>query len=344
MKETQKNRALSIVKWIIFAMGVIGTAVAIYFDSRLFGEASVFNKTISKNGVLNVAYQKIPAIIRSLQIIVIAAVIILLVKLIIGKCFAMSNRSITIGKLIESFMRWVVVIAAILFVLSSWGVDASALLASAGILTLVIGLGAQSLVADIVAGIFIVFESEFQVGDIVIINDWRGTVKEIGIRTTKIVDAGGNINIVNNSEITTIINQTKDVSLAKCIIGIEYGESLPRVELVVQENLKRIKESIPAIIDGPYYKGVTALNTSSVDLLFIAQCKEEDIYQVQRDLNREFKLLFDEHNINIPFPQVVINEREKTLLASSVSERKKAKKFVESQRELSKGMEEEQES
>ena len=62
--------------------------------------------------------------------------------------------------------------------------------------------------------------------------------------------------------------------MAKCVVGIEYGESLTRVELVVKDNLEKIKENIPAILEGPYYKGVTMLNTSSVDLLFVAKCKE----------------------------------------------------------------------
>ncbi len=338
--ENKTNILKTALKWIILTLGVIGTGAAIYFDGVLFGENSIFNRTISNNNVLNQIYYKVPAIIRSAQIIVITVVLLLLIKLIINKCFATSNRSITIGKLIESFLKWTTVISAILFILNAWGVDATALLASAGILTLVIGLGAQSLVADIVAGVFMVFEGEFQVGDIVIINDWRGTVKEIGIRTTKIIDAGGNINIVNNSEIKTIVNQTQDISLAKCTIGIEYGESLPRVELVIKDNLNRIKENIPAIIEGPYYKGVTALNTSSVDLLFIAKCKEQDLYQVQRDMNREFKILFDENNVNIPFPQVVVNQREKIETISSKNQKTVAKVFVEKQKELSKDMEE----
>ncbi len=338
MKNTNDKIKL-VVKWFIFALIVIGSAVAFYFDGVLFGESSIFNKTISENGVLNVVYQRIPSFIRSVQIITIAIVLFLLIKFITAKCFVGGNRSITIGKLIGSFLKWVIVIGAILFILSAWGVDASAILASAGILTLVIGLGAQSLVADIVAGVFIVFESEFQVGDIVIINDWRGTVKEIGIRTTKIVDAGGNINIVNNSEITTIINQTKDTSLAKCVVGIDYCESLPRVELAVKENLQKIKENIPAIIEGPYYKGVTALNTSSVDLLFVAKCKEEDIYQVQRELNREFKLLFDEYKINIPFPQVVVNKPKTVNNDIYLNDLEEVNEFVKNQNEKSKGLE-----
>ena len=243
-------------------------------------------KTVSDNNFVNVLYHKIPALIRSEQIVTIAVLLSMLLRFIMHKGFAHSNRAITIVKLLESFVRWLIAIVAIMMVLHAWGVDMATLLASAGILTLVVGLGAESLIADIIAGIFMVFEGEFQVGDIVVINDWRGTVQEIGIRTTKIVDAGGNINIVNNSEITTVINQTQEISQASVTVGIEYGESLPRVEIVIRDNLDTIKEHIPAIIDGPFYKGVTALGASSVDLLFVAKCREEDIFQVQRDMNR----------------------------------------------------------
>ena len=169
----------------------------------------------------------------------------------------------------------------------------------------------------------------------------RGTVQEIGIRTTKIVDAGGNINIVNNSEITTVINQTQEISQASVTVGIEYGESLPRVEIVIRDNLDMIKEHIPAIIDGPFYKGVTALNSSSVDLLFVAKCREEDIFQVQRDMNRELKLLFDANNIGIPFPQIVVNEPATFNTKTTKRMETGARDFIEEQKEQSKGLEEE---
>ena len=182
------------------------------------------------------------------------------------------------------------------------------MLASVGILTLVIGLGAQSLIADVIAGLFIVFENEFQVGDIVVIEGWRGTVSEIGIRSTRIVDAGGNIKIINNSSIGSIINQTEQLSIAKCIIGTEYSANLEEIEKVIGENLQKIAQNIPQIVEGPFYKGVAALNSSSVDLLFIAKCEEENIYQVQRDLNRAIKLMFDANKINVPFQQVVLNQ------------------------------------
>jgi len=220
-------------------------------------------------------------------------------------------------------------------------VNTTALVASVGIMALIIGLGAQSLIADVIAGLFIVFEGEYKVGDIIVIDGWRGTVLEIGIRSTRIVDAGGNVKIINNHAISAVINQTKQLSVAKAYIGIEYGESLQRVELVIKNNLANIKKNIPQIVEGPFYKGVDALGESSVDLLFMANCKEEDIYIVQRAMNRELKLLFDQNNINIPFPQVVVNDPVTFDDANlTKKDEKTAAKFVAEQQEKSKDMEE----
>ena len=335
----KQNKLANTIKWVLFVIGLVGTGVAIYFDGVIFGEKSVFNQAIFNNDVVNMVYQKIPALIRTVQIASLVMAAYYLLTLIMKWVLSGNNRGKTIAKLFMSFAKWALAIVAVLFILSAWGIDTTTLVASAGVLTLIVGLGAQSLVADIVAGLFIVFEGEFQVGDIVVINGWRGTVQEIGIRTTKIVDAGGNINIVNNSEITTIINQTQEVSLASCTVGIEYNESIPRVELVVKENLEKIKKNIPAILEGPYYKGVSALDASSVNLLFVAKCKEEDLFQVQRDMNREFKILFDENGINIPFPQVVVNYAKENVNVITEKQKIAAQKFVEEQKVVSSGIE-----
>ena len=333
MEKTKAEKSV-IIKRVLFVIAIIGTITAFVFESQ------IFNKAVSSNGLVNTLYSKIPALIKSIQIITLAVLVAVILRMIMHRSFAKSKRGITILKLLESFLKWIIALISVLLVLSAWGVDTGTLLAGAGILTLVVGLGAQSLVSDIVAGVFMVFEGEFQVGDIVIINGWRGTVQEIGIRTTKIVDTGGNVNIVNNSEITTVINQTQEYSVAKCVIGIEYGESIPRVEIAVRDNLDKIKENIPAIIEGPFYKGVTELGASSVNLLFVAKCKEEDIFQVQRDMNRELKLLFDEYDINIPFPQVVLNQPVEFEKKTTGKMKAGAKEFIKDQIEQSRGLEE----
>ena len=236
-----------------------------------------------------------------------------------------------------SLIKYAAVIVLLFFVLKTLGVDTTAILAGIGILGLVVGLGAQPLIADILAGLFIVFEKVFDVGDIIVVNGFRGTVKEIGIRTTQIVDAGGNVKIINNAKLQEVINMTDQLSLAICDIGIEYGESLERVEAILKEKLPKVKEAIPDIIDGPFYKGVAELGDSAVVIRFVANCDEGSKYQVERDMNRQFKLLFDENNINIPFPQVVVN-KPISFEDATTHQKKQADKFVEEQKALSKGL------
>lgn len=333
------KKRVNICKIVTISLLGALTIAAFALSGYSFGEASVFNKAITKNESVNWLYNKIPAIIKTIQIFTIAYIFNFVSKTILNKILSRNNKGKTVVKLLNSFIKYFIAVVAILMILGAWGVDTATLLASAGILTLVIGLGAQSLIADIIAGMFIVFEGEFQVGDIVVIDDWRGTVDEIGIRTTKLIDAGGNVKIINNSQISSIINQTKELSLARSSISIEYGESIQKVELVIKDNLQKIKDSIPEIVDGPYYKGVDALSDSSVDLLFVATCKEENIYIVQRALNRELKILFDENEINIPFPQITVNQPVKFDNKTTKNKEKMADAFAADQREKSKDME-----
>ncbi|MBR1747803.1 MAG: mechanosensitive ion channel family protein [Clostridia bacterium] len=239
--------------------------------------------------------------------------------------------------IICSLIKYAAVIILIFMVLKSFGVDTTAILAGIGILGLIVGLGAQPLIADIIAGLFIVFENVFDVGDIIVVDGFRGTVKEIGIRTTKIEDAGGNIKIVNNSDLRTVVNMTEQLSLAVCDLSIEYGESIERVEAILKKNLDDVKKNIPEIKDGPIYKGIAELGESAVIMRFIAKCEEGSRYQVERDMNRQFKLLFDKNGINIPFPQVVVNQPS-TFEDATKKQKKDAEQFVVEQKELGKNL------
>lgn len=324
----------------IWLMILCAVSIAIFaLDNYIFGEDSVFNKELTSNPAINKVYFKIPAVLKSIQIVTVAWLLSVLIRIITLKLLGKSNRGATIVKLLNSFIRYLIVIIAIMRILSAFGVDASTLLASAGILTLIVGLGAQSLISDIIAGMFIVFEGEYQVGDIVIIDGWRGTVDEIGMRTTKIIDWQGNIKIINNSQVSTVINQSKELSVTTCVVGIDYRESIPNVELLIKNNMERIKKAIPEIVDGPYYKGVDSLGESSVNLLFVATVKENDYYVVQRALNREIKLIFDENNVCIPFPQVTLNQADVEKKDITAKDVRLAQDFNTKQREISKNME-----
>ena len=253
-----------------------------------------------------------------------------------------NNTAKTTFLLLGNLLKYVAAIAFVLVTLGVWGVDTAAIVTGSAVIALVIGLGCQSLISDIVAGIFMLFEGDIKVGDIVVIDGWRGTVQQIGLRRTKIEDAVGNINIVNNSAISNIINNTQDLSVAVVEVGTEYNESILRIEEVIEKALPDMKEHIPAIVEGPFYKGVQSLGESSVNIKLVAKCKEEDKYQVERDLNRELKLLFDANDINIPFNQIVLNTRDPKEPNKTQYKPKKAstQKFAAEQAELSKDIEE----
>lgn len=351
-KKACKIKKGTIISWSAYALLLAGTILIFVFWKDIFGISHtdpitkslvwdfkpMFAERVSENEVVQTLYsQGVPGFLRSVVIIGVAVTIGIGLHYLSKVRRIGSQKFTTIFILFVNFLKWVVVIGAVFLILSAWGLRAEFSAAGAGIVALIIGLGSQSLVADILAGIFIVFEGDYQVGDIVILDGWRGEIQAIGVRTTKMIDAGGNIKIVNNSEIKTIINQTKELSLAKCYVSTRYEDRIENIEAVIADNLEHIKERIPAIVEGPFYKGVSELGESSVDLLFVAKCKEEDIYQVQRDLNREIKIMFDNNGIGIPFPQIVIHKGEDDV-PQTVSKKtaQKAQEFTEEQKELSK--------
>ncbi len=318
---------------LVWALIVFVYAIIMICGNAAFDPMSVFWRSLNifnKAGDVNVAIRIISYIIFCLG----ASWIIRFCLKQIGKAL---HQGRAILDLTSSLIKYAAVIVLLFMVLKTLGVDTTAILAGIGILGLVVGLGAQPLIGDIIAGLFIVFEHIFEVGDIIVVDGFRGTVKEIGIRTTQIEDAGGNIKIVNNADIKTLVNMTSSLSVASCEMCIEYGESLERVESILAEALPKIKEAIPEIKEGPFYKGVSALADSSVNLKFIAKCEEGARYQVERDLNRQFKLLFDKNNINIPFPQVVVNEPVEFETVTK-KQQKAASDFIEEQKELAKNI------
>ena len=235
----------------------------------------------------------------------------MLLRMILFVLFiGVGKKPLTIVKLISSAIKYGMGIALVFMVLSVWGVPVMAQLAAAGILALVIGLGAQSIISDILAGVNIVFENEYDVGDIVYIDGFRGTIEEIGLTTTKIVDASGNVKIINNSKISTVVNLSANTSVVIVEVGVEYGEDLPKLEELIRNNMQAIKDRNPMMLSAPSYLGVSNLADSSVVLKFSVQVDEPNRYIVERALYREIYLLFTNNNINIPFPQVTISNRE----------------------------------
>lgn len=282
----------------------------------------------------------VPVIVNCLIYIVIVYAVCRLVRLIFSAKMKKSNRTKTVFSLLDGFVKYACAIAIIILVLKACGVDTTALVASVGVLTLVVGLGAQPLIADIIAGIFIIFEDEYHVGEIVTINDFRGTVMEIGIRSTKLIDAAGNIKIINNSAIGDVINLSRELSLAIVDCDFPYDVPVELVEGLLKENFPKMAENIPAIKEGPFYKGVSMYKDSNVTIKIVAKCLEDDRFQVERDLNREYRKVILENGIDIAYPQVVINYPEEKKFKVTKKKKEEAQEFANQQKELSQNMEE----
>lgn len=220
----------------------------------------------------------------------------------------LSKRGKTAVQLIDSFIKYLTaIIVVVVLVLLVFGVDPLALFASIGILGLVIGLSAQSLISDIISGLFIVFEGEYEVGDYIVIEGFRGKVVSIGLRTTQMVDVGGNNKIINNSEIRTLINLSYADSLFYIDVKIKH-EDFERAESAIIDSLDKWKEEFPQFTDGPKYIGVSDFTDFGPQLKIIGRCKEDVRFQSERDLRRAIKVLFDEHKIDIALPKVFIED------------------------------------
>lgn len=336
--EKKNNVIKYVVKWGIFAIIAV-FLLFIALRKQVFGaDTFLYNlyEEATAENIANKLFKVLVIVLGGVDIIYIANVAIKIGTLV------KNNTAKTTFLLIGNVLKYISAILIVLISLSAMGVDSTALVTGAGVLTLVISLGCQTLVSDIVAGIFLLFEGDIKVGDIVVINGWRGTVQQIGLRRTKIEDTVGNINIVNNSSISNIINNTRDLSIAICYVGIEYNESIERVENILKENFETIKKNLPSIVAGPFYQGVSELGASSVNIKIVAKCREENKFQLERDLNREIKLLFDKHNVNIPFNQIVLNYRDENEEAakSTAKEAETAKAFIKEQKELTRGIDE----
>ena len=213
--------------------------------------------------------------------------------------------------LFVSMIKFLGCIVAAVWSLGILGVNLAGIFASLGIASLIIGFGAQSLIEDAVTGIFIIFEGQYPVGDIIVLDGFRGTVKKIGIRTTCIEDTGGNLKIVNNSDIRNVQNRSKKASVAVCDLSISYDADIREVEKVIDATLPKLHAKYSDLfLAAPQYKGVESLGESSVILRIIADVKEEDFYLGYRTLNREMKLMCDQHGIEIPFNQIVVHQAQ----------------------------------
>ena len=268
--------------------------------SGLFGDVT----SIANGLIINWS-----TLFRVIAIILLMVTITSLVAFILDHVHPKSGKSRSFVTLIRSALGYITAIIGFFWCLASIGVNVSTIVAGVSIVTLGLSFGAQSLVQDVVTGLFLVFEDEFNVGDIIEVNGFRGTVESIGIRVTAIRGPGGNVKIINNSDLRNILNRSAATSIATTVVSVAYSEDVEKVEKVLSETFPLIRAKYPDVfLEDPKNFGVDCLNDSSVDFKIGASVNEKDIFSAPRILNREIKIAFDKAGVEIPFPQVVVHQ------------------------------------
>lgn len=234
-----------------------------------------------------------------------------LLVLLLGLPKPKSHRVRSVLSIISSLLKYAAGIIILCWGLSIIGVNVSTIVASVGILALIVGFSAESLIADVVTGAFMIFENQYNVGDIVEVDAFRGTVTSIGIRTTCITDVGGNVKIVNNSAMKNILNRSDKVSCSVSDFCVPYGTDFEQLESQIPELMQSIYETHTDMMKNPpRYLGIQSLADSAVVLRFMVEVNEKDIYTGSRVLNHDLLLGFRRMGVECPFPQVDVHSKQ----------------------------------
>ncbi|WP_102694414.1 mechanosensitive ion channel family protein [Rummeliibacillus pycnus] len=223
---------------------------------------------------------------------------------------ASERRHLTILRLLQSVISYTVYFSAIIAILSVMGIKVAGLLAGAGIVGLAVGFGAQSLVKDIITGFFIIFEDQFGVGDYIKITSTEGTVLEIGLRTTKIKGASGEINIIPNGSITEVVNYSINNSIAIVDVSVAYSSDIAKAEKLIEQYLETLPANHEEIVTKPTLLGVQNVVGAEVTLRISVETLPMQHFAVSRMIRRDIKDIFDRNGIEIPYPKMMVYERD----------------------------------
>lgn len=297
---------LYLASLIVFVLGVVGILLIWNFDFQSFF-------TNSWAGIVASVTSSISALIGTgitlfiwLLLLQIARITL---KRIGDKKGPLQKRRKTITKVTYSIINYAIAIISIIVILAIWGVNVIPALAGLGIVGLVVGLGAQKFIQDLIAGFFIIFEHHFDVGDVIEVSGFKGTVIDIGLKTTKIRNWKGDIRIFNNGEVNTLINYSKNPSVAVVEFSIAYQEDIDSTIQILNASFPSFRERYKEILlEDPTVTGVIALSANGVDLRVTVKTLNEQQYGIERALRKYIKETLDRNKIEIPLPQIVVNQ------------------------------------
>lgn len=255
----------------------------------------------------------IKEIVGPILIILVSLLVYLVIKSVIDNVFKIRNKYIdkrkskTINGLINNIIKYFIVIVDVIMILDIFGVDTKTLIASLGVVGFVAGLAVQDTLKDFVAGVSIILENQYSVGDTITVKDFRGEVISLGIKSTKIKAYTGEVMIVPNHLIEEVVNHSLDKSLAVVDIPVSYDTDLKKLESILSNLFSKL--SIDGITGDIKILGLESYDDSSISYRVVVDTIPMKHYQVERELKRAIKLELDKNGIEIPFPQVVVHKK-----------------------------------
>ena len=219
------------------------------------------------------------------------------------------QRAETMGSLLKSIITGILAVIIATMMLSEIGVNIAPIIASAGIVGVALGFGAQSLVKDFLSGVFMIFEDQFGVGDIVDLGEATGTVEAVTLRITRLRDINGTVWYVPNGEVLRVGNQSQNWSRTVLDVGVSYSADLAEVRRVLQDVAHDLWEDDDfkgQIIEEPAVWGVQDLAADAVTIRVVLKTTPGAQWAVAREMRQRIKGRFDHEGIEIPFPQRVV--------------------------------------
>ena len=219
------------------------------------------------------------------------------------------KRSKTISHVITNTAGALIGVLVLFTILGQVGINIGPALASLGIAGLAISFGAQSLIKDLINGLFILLEDQYGIGDVVKVGGITGRVEEVNLRRTVLRDLDGAVHFIPNSEISIASNLTKEYSRVNMNISVGYGEDLDRVMKITNQVCKRMAEEPEwkeKIIKIPQVLRVDALGESGVEIKILGDTRPSMQWEVMGELRRRIKRDFDREGIEIPWPHMKV--------------------------------------
>lgn len=227
---------------------------------------------------------------------------------------ARAQRVRTIARTLSTVVLIAALVVVVVTILGIWGVPIGPLVASLSVVGIAIGFGAQDLIKDVIAGVFVLVEDQYAVGDVVKLAGVSGTVEELRLRTTVLRDLDGSVHHVPNGEARVATNITYEFSRVVVDLSVAYNESVDRAMEVVRaiaDGLATDPELSESIAEEAQILGVEELGESGVVIRVLLTTDPEDRWVIKREFLRRIKNGFDEAGIEIPYPHVTITRPDR---------------------------------